>query len=203
MLVIGVTGGIGSGKSEVARLLAGFGANLISADQVGHEAYTRQSEAWVAVVEAFGEGVLQASGDIDRQKLGAVVFSDPSEMDRLNKIMHPRMANIVEKKIDSFRDNGSEVVIVEAAVLFEAGWERLVDEVWMVSAPVEMIVDRLKSRNGLSSYEARQRITSQMSTEERLKRSDVEVDNSGDVSELRSAVKTLWEDRIKAKVGKV
>lgn len=203
MLVIGVTGGIGSGKSEVARLLAGFGANLISADQVGHEAYTRQSEAWVAVVEAFGEGVLQASGDIDRQKLGAVVFSDPSEMDRLNKIMHPRMANIVEKKIDSFRDNGSEVVIVEAAVLFEAGWERLVDEVWMVSAPVEVIVDRLKSRNGLSSDEARQRITSQMSTEERLKRSDVEVDNSGDVSELRSAVKTLWEDRIKAKVGKV
>ena len=203
MLVIGVTGGIGSGKSEVARLLEGFGANLISADQVGHEAYTRQSEAWVAVVEAFGEGVLQASGDIDRQKLGSVVFSDPSEMDRLNKIMHPRMANIVEKKIDSFRDNGSEVVIVEAAVLFEAGWERLVDEVWMVSAPVEVIVDRLKSRNGLSSDEARQRITSQMSTEERLKRSDVEVDNSGDVSELRSAVKTLWEDRIKAKVGKV
>ena len=80
---------------------------------------------------------------------------------------------------------------------------RLVDEVWTVSAPVEMIVDRLKSRNGLSSDEARQRITSQMSTEERLKRSDVEVDNSGDVSALGSAVKILWEDRIKAKVGKV
>ena len=113
------------------------------------------------------------------------------------------MANIVEEKIDSFRDNGSEVVIVEAAVLFEAGWERLVDEVWTVSAPVEMIVDRLKSRNGLSSDEVRQRITSQMSTEDRLKRSDVEVDNSGDVSALGSAVKILWEDRIKAKVGKV
>ena len=203
MLVIGVTGGIGSGKSEVARLLEGFGANLISADQVGHEAYTWKSEAWIAVVEAFGEDVLQPSGDIDRQKLGSIVFSDPAEMDRLNKIMHPRMANIVEKKLDSFRDNGSEVVIVEAAVLFEAGWERLVDEVWTVSAPVEMIVDRLKSRNGLSSDEARQRITSQMSTEERLKRSDVEVDNSGDVSALGSAVKILWEDRIKAKVGKV
>jgi dephospho-CoA kinase len=203
MLVIGLTGGIGSGKSEVARLLEAFGANLISADQVGHEAYTWKSEAWISVVEAFGEGVLQPNGDIDRQKLGTIVFSDPVEMDRLNNIMHPRMANIVEKKIDSFRENGSKVVIVEAAVLFEAGWESLVDEVWTVSAPIEMIVDRLKSRNGLSSDEARQRIASQMSTEERLNRSHAEVDNSGDVSALSNVVKILWENRVKAKVEKV
>ena len=150
MLVIGLTGGIGTGKSEVARLLESLGAAPINADQIGHEAYTPHSETWNLVVDAFGEGILQASGEIDRRALGGIVFSDPEEMAKLNAIMHPQMASMVTDRIDSLRGDGAEVVVVEAAVLFEAGWETLVDEVWSTDSPVETVVQRLQSARGIS-----------------------------------------------------
>ena len=199
MLVIGLTGGIGTGKSEVTRLLESLGAASINADQVGHEAYTPNSETWRAVVDAFGEDILQESGEIDRRKLGGIVFSDPNELARLNGIMHPRMARMVSRKIDALRQDGADVVVVEAAVLFEAGWETLVDEVWSTDSPTEAIVERLQAARGLPPEEARKRIESQMGREERLGRSDVVVDNSGDVDELERTVRKLWESRVKGR----
>ena len=203
MIVIGLTGGIGTGKSEVARILSMLGAVVIDADQLGHEAYTPHTETWDEVVKAFGEGILQPSGDIDRKQLGAIVFADPEQLARLNGIMHPRMARMVSQQIEKLREEGVPAVVVEAAVLFEAGWDSLVDEVWTTESPLDNVVDRLMARNGLDRAEVVKRIKSQMSSEERSVRSQVVVDNSKDVDTLVNMVRALWDTRVKGIVGKV
>ena len=196
MLVIGLTGSIGTGKSEAARQLEALGASIISADQVGHEAYTPKTEAWDQVVVAFGDEILQEDGGIDRRKLGALVFSDPGKLEKLNQIMHPLMARMVSDKIEVLRDQEVGVVVVEAALLFEAGWDSLVEEVWVTDSPEKIVIERLKQRNGMSEEEARKRIYSQMDRTERLERSDYVIQNSGDMAELESAIKELWDRRV-------
>jgi dephospho-CoA kinase len=196
MLVIGLTGSIGTGKSEVARQLEILGASIISADQVGHEAYTPNTEAWEQVVAAFGDDILQDDKDIDRRKLGAIVFSDPSQLEKLNAIMHPRMARMVSDKIEVLCGQGVKVVVVEAALLFEAGWDTLVEEVWVTDTSEDIVVGRLKDRNGLSEEEAKKRINSQMDRAERIERSDFVIDNSSDMAGLEIAIKELWDRRV-------
>ena len=196
MLVIGLTGSIGTGKSEAARQLEALGASIISADQVGHEAYTPNTEAWEHVVSAFGDEILQDDGEIDRRKLGTIVFSDPGQLERLNQIMHPRMAQMVADKVEVLRRQGVEVVVVEAALLFEAGWDSLVEEVWTTDSPEQAVIERLKVRNGMSEEEARKRMSSQMGRTERLDRSDYVIENSGDMVALRVAIKELWDRRV-------
>ncbi len=196
MLVIGLTGSIGTGKSEAARQLEALGASIISADQVGHEAYTPQTEAWEQVVVAFGNGILQEDGEIDRRKLGALVFSDPDQLEKLNQIMHPRMARMVADQIEALRGDQVDVVVVEAALLFEAGWDSLVEEVWVTDSPEKVVIERLKLRNGMSEEEARKRMSSQMGRIERLERSDYVIENSGDMAALESAIKELWDRRV-------
>ena len=196
MLVIGLTGSIGTGKSEAARQLEILGASIISADQVGHEAYTPNTEAWEQVVAAFGDDILQDDKDIDRRKLGAIVFSDPSQLEKLNAIMHPRMARMVSDKIEVLRGQGVNVVVVEAALLFEAGWDTLVEEVWVTDTSEDIVVGRLKERNGLSEEEAKKRINSQMDRAERIERSDFVIDNSSDMAGLEIAIKELWDRRV-------
>ena len=200
MLVVGLTGSIGTGKSEATRILQELGAGVINADQVGHEAYTPHTESWNEVVDAFGRDILQSSGEIDRSKLGAIVFSDSAQMAKLNGIMHPRIAGMVAEKIEQMRSQGIQVAVVEAALLFEAGWETLVDEVWTTASPLESVFQRLMSRNGLDEEEVRKRLASQMDIQERLDRSDVVVDNSGGVAALEETVKSLWESRIKGRI---
>ena len=195
-MVIGLTGSIGTGKSEAARRLEVLGASIISADQVGHEAYTPNTEAWEQVVAAFGDGILQDDGEIDRRKLGAVVFSDPGQLEKLSQIMHPRMARMVADKIEELRGQGVEVVVVEAALLFEAGWDSLVEEVWVTDSTEQVVIERLKQRNGMSEEEARKRIDSQMGRTERLERSDYVIENSGDMATLGSTIKELWNRRV-------
>jgi len=196
MLVIGLTGSIGTGKSEAARQLEMLGASIISADQVGHEAYTPNTEAWEQVVAAFGDDILQGDKEIDRRKLGAIVFSDSSQLDKLNAIMHPRMARMVSDKIEVLRGQGVKVVVVEAALLFEAGWDTLVEEVWVTDSSEDIVVGRLEERNGLSEEEAKKRINSQMDRAERIERSDFVIDNSSDMAGLENAIKELWDRRV-------
>ncbi len=195
-MVIGLTGSIGTGKSEAARQLEALGASVISADQVGHEAYTPNTEAFEQVVAAFGDGILVENGEIDRRKLGVIVFADANQLDKLNQIMHPRMARMVSDKIEALRTQGVDVVVVEAALLFEAGWDSLVEEVWVTDSPEQMVIERLKKRNGLSEEEARKRISSQMDRTERLERSDFVIDNSGDMAGLERSIKELWDRRV-------
>ncbi len=200
MLVIGLTGGIGTGKSEAARHMVSLGAALIDADLVGHEAYRPHAEAWERVVEAFGEGILQPNGEIDRRSLGAIVFSDPEQLARLNGIMHPLMARMVQEKIDALRNEGKDVVVVEAALLFEAGWDSLVQEVWVTDASEEAVIHRLEQRNRMSEEEARKRLSSQMSRSERLERADHVIDNSGDLAKMKDEINELWETRVKERI---
>ena len=152
------------------------------------------------MVEAFGEGILAPDNEIDRRALGAIVFADPEQLARLNGIMHPLMAGMVQEKIDAFREDGADAVVVEAALLFEAGWDSLVQEVWVTDSPLEVVVGRLAQRNGMSEEEARRRISSQMSRDERLERADFVIDNSGNVETMRKAIDELWATRVKERI---
>ena len=200
MLVIGLTGGIGTGKTEVSRLLQELGAKVINADQVGHEAYAPHSEAWEEVVKAFGDGILQQNEEIDRRKLGSIVFADPEQLATLNGIMHPRMAAIVREKLVGLETRGVEVAVVEAAVLFEAGWDTLVQEVWTTESPVESVVARLQERNGFEPDEIRKRIASQMSSAERSSRATEVVSNSEELPDLENTVKEIWKRRVEGRI---
>ena len=201
MLTIGLTGGIGAGKSVVADLLQQRGAVIIDADRLGHEAYAPHSEAWAAVVAAFGTDILTPEEEIDRRKLGAIVFADAAQLERLNGIMHPIMARMVAQRQDDLRARGVAVVVVEAAVLFEAGWDALVDEVWSADAPTDTVVARLQERNGFSETEALKRINSQMPAADRNRRATVVVDNAGDLDALQRTVASLWDARVKGRIS--
>ena len=198
-MVIGLTGSIGTGKSEAARQLEALGASVISADEVGHEAYTPNTDAWEQVVAAFGDGILQEDRGIDRRKLGAIVFSNSGQLAKLNQIMHPLMARMVADKIETLRSQGVDVVVVEAALLFEAGWDYLVQEVWVTDSPDSVVIERLKKRNNLSEEEARNRISSQMDRNARLEKADFVIDNSGDMAGLNNAIKELWGSRVEGR----
>ena len=199
MIVIGLTGGIGTGKSEVARILEEIGAYIIDADRLGHSAYLPHSEIWEEVVKEFGDGVLLPDEEIDRKKLGSIVFNDPVQLAKLNEIMHPRMGQMVANMIEGL---DAEVVVVEAALLLEAGWDALVDEVWCTGASEDVVIDRLKARNGLNKEEAQKRINAQMSVDERKSRSQVMIENNGDLAQLTTVIEQIWENRVITKVEK-
>ena len=196
MLKIGLTGGIGTGKSLVTSFLQDQGANVINADLLGHEAYLPGTVGFEQVVSEFGEGIVGEDGHVDRQKLGPIVFSDPSNMDRLNAIMHPLIKDMIQTQLDDVEGKGQLIAIVEAAVLIEAGWESLFDEIWVVTADEEEIISRLASRNGLSREDSQKRINSQMTSIERSAHGDVIINNTGSVEDLKENVESLWAQRV-------
>lgn len=193
MKVIGLTGGIGSGKSTVSQILAEMGAVVLDADTVGHQAYQPGTETWKDVVAAFGQEVVAADGSIDRKKLGAIVFGKPGELERLNRIVHPRMYDMMAEQIEEYRRQGVKVVVLDAAILIEANWTSLVDEVWLTLASEATVVQRARERTGLPEEQIRSRIRSQLSNEERKKHAGVVIDNDGSLDELREKVVELWE----------
>jgi dephospho-CoA kinase len=198
--VLGLTGGIGSGKSTVSQYLAKLGAVIIDADKVGHEVYRPNTETWLELVKTFGNRILAEDNTIDRKKLGAIVFCNPEELERLNTIIHPQITNIIKKRIDDYRRKGISVIVLDAPVLFEANAKSLVDEVWVVIADEATVISRAKARTGLAEEQVRSRIRSQMSNEERIKRAQVVIHNDGTVEELREKVKELWE-RVKSEIA--
>ena len=199
MIVIGLTGGIGSGKSEVSRMLKEFGAEIIDADRVGHEAYLPSTETYDKVVAEFGDDILQTDGAIDRKKLGARIFAEPEARERLNAIVHPRMYAMVEERIQRLREQSATAVVLDAAILIEAGWDSLVDEVWVVAAPEEMVVQRIGQRNGLPAEQVRQRIRAQITSEERARHAAVVIDNNEGLDELSAQVHEVWTGRVKGR----
>ena len=193
MKVIGLTGGIGSGKSTVSRFLAELGAVIIDADKVGHEAFEPDTEVWREVVAAFGRQVLTPDGGINREKLGEIVFRDSESLSRLNQIMHPRMYDMVKAQLEGYRKQGVGVVVLEAPLLIEANWTPLVDEVWVTVATESTILGRLKEKLGLSELESLTRIYSQLPSEERIKHADITIDTDCDLDELKARVEELWQ----------
>ena len=193
MKVIGLTGGIGSGKSTVSQFLAELGAVIIDADKVGHEAFKPNTEAWREVVATFGSQILTPSDEIDRKKLGEIVFNNAEAMSRLNHIMHPRMYDMIEAQIEEYRRQGIDVVVLEAAVLIEANWTPLADEVWVAVSPEALVLKRINEQRGLEEAQTLARIRSQISNEERIKYADVVINNDGDLDETKAKVRALWE----------
>ena len=193
MKVIGLTGGIGSGKSTVSQYLQELGAVILDADKVGHEAYRPNTETWQELVAAFGRQILTPDDEIDRKKLGEIVFSNPESLARLNQIVHPRMYQMMKTRIEECRQQGVAVVVLEAAILLEAGWTPLVDEVWVTVASESTVVGRVKERTGLPEEQILARIRSQLSSEERAKQANVVVNNDSNLDELKTKVKELWQ----------
>ena len=191
--VIGLTGGIGSGKSTVSQFLMELGAVIIDADKVGHEAFLPDTPAWRDVTAAFGQDIITPSGEIDRKKLGEIVFNDPESLSRLNRIMHPRMYDMMQARIEEYRKQGVAVVVVEAAILIEANWQSLVDEIWVTVTPEDTVIKRLKEQRGLDEEQTRARIRSQLANDERMKYADVLINNNGDLDEIGAEVKALWD----------
>ncbi|MFH0942145.1 MAG: dephospho-CoA kinase [Chloroflexota bacterium] len=193
MKVIGLTGGIGSGKSRFAEFLSELGAVVINADRLGHEALKPGTGVWRELVAAFGEAILNPAGEVDRRRLAEIVFADGAALEKLNRITHPRIFQMVQAQLEEQRQRGTKVVVVEAPLLLEAGWLSLIDEVWVVVASEATVLKRLKERGGLSVRQARARMRVQMPDAERLKRADVVVNNDGSPGELEAIARKLWE----------
>tara|TARA_B100001245_G_scaffold236407_1_gene227230 strand:- start:943 stop:1539 length:597 start_codon:yes stop_codon:yes gene_type:complete len=196
MLKIGLTGGIGTGKSSVTEAFQSLGAAVINADLLGHDAYLPGTIGFEEVVTEFGQDIVGSDGQIDRKKLGPIVFSDSSKMDRLNEIMHPLIRDLIEERLVTLESNQNKVAVVEAAILIEAGWKSLFDEIWVVISDPEEVINRLGVRNGLSREDAVKRIDSQMSNDERIEHGDVVVENTGSMEDLQTRVNSLWAKRI-------
>ncbi len=192
MLVIGLTGGIASGKSTVARLLAERGAVVVDADKLGHRAYQRDRPAFARVVAAFGPDVVGADGEIDRRTLGAKVFGDANAMRRLTDIVWPAILALAKDEIAAARRAGAAVAVLEAAVLLEAGWQSEVDEVWAVAVPPHVAVRRATARDGVDAEAVRARIAAQLSNEERAAKADVVIENSGSPKALAERLRRQW-----------
>ncbi len=192
-LVIGLTGGIASGKSVVSQMLAERGALVIDADKVGHEAYAPGSGCYEAVIAAFGRDVVGADGQIDRKALGGKVFGAPAERKRLEGIVWPWMRETMERRLAGLRGEGIPVVVLEAAVLIEADWIPIVDQVWLVTVSPEIARERIMSRNGLTAEQADARIGAQLTNAERERHAQVVIDNSTSLDELRRRVDAEWE----------
>ncbi|MDY6893111.1 MAG: dephospho-CoA kinase [Chloroflexota bacterium] len=193
MIVIGLTGGILSGKSTISKMLSERGAVIIDADKVGHEAYIPHTQVWQEVTNAFGKEILTENEEIDRKKLGEIVFKDPQALARLNGIMHPRMHDMLRERVEKLQSANSNVIVIEAAILIEAKWTDLVDEVWVVIAPEEAVIQRLQNRSGLSEEQARARIRSQLSNDERASHADIVIDTNCTLAEVEDKVGILWE----------
>lgn len=200
MVVIGLTGGIGTGKSTVSRVLAGAGATIIDAALVGHEVYEPGTSTWEAVSRIFGPDILLSDNQVDREKLGEIVFNDPTAMAQLNAIMRPAMEAVLTERLQGALARGDLVSVLDSATLVEAGWTSLVDEVWLVTASRETVAHRLRERNGLSDEAISARVASQITNEERAAYADEVIQNDGSLEELTARVKALWAERIEAKV---
>jgi dephospho-CoA kinase len=193
MYVIGLTGGIGTGKSTVAEMLDKLGATILSADLTGHEVYAPGRPAWQEIVDTFGRDVVAADGTIDRTKLRNVVFSDPKELTRLNAITHPRMKEMMREKIERLGGDGADVIVLEAALLFDASWDDLTDEVWVTVAPADVAAKRAADRSGLPVEQVLERIQkAQMSDAERRARSNVVIDTDCPLENTREQVQREW-----------
>ncbi|KAM3658304.1 bifunctional coenzyme A synthase [Ammospiza nelsoni] len=191
--VIGLTGGTGSGKTSMAKLLGQLGAFVIDADQLGHAVYAPGGPAHEAVVAAFGAEILNKDGTINRKVLGAKVFGNQEQLKRLTDIVWPRIAQMVKEKVREADAQGKAVCVLDAAVLLEAGWQDMVHEVWTAIIPEEEAVRRIVARDGLTEEAARRRLQSQMSNRQRVEQSQVVLCSLWEPEITRQQVHKAWD----------
>ena len=195
MLLVGLTGGIGSGKSTVARLLERRGAAVIDADQLAREAVAKGTPGFDRVVESFGKDVITPDGDLDRSALAARIFSDPVQKATLEAIVHPEVARRFSDRVDTFRET-DRIVVYVTPLLVELGLAPAFDVVVVVTASPHLRVSRVASDRGLSPDEVRGRLAVQATDEQRAEVAGVLIDNDGSLADLEPQVDRLWNDLI-------
>ena len=196
MLLVGLTGGIGSGKSTVADLLAGHGAVVIDADDLARRAVALGTDGFDRVVQSFGRDVLGNDGDIDRAKLAEVAFGDPARLRELEAIVHPEVARLLVDAIEPYRDT-DRVIVYAVPLLAERGLAEGFDVVVVVVADVDRRIERLMRDRGMTADEVRARVAAQLTDEERARVADVLLDNDGEPERLIPQVARLWTDLAK------
>ena len=190
MISIGLCGGIASGKSEVGRMLAAKGAHVVDADRVAHSVYAPGAEGYARVIAAFGPEVVADDGTIDRRKLGAIVFGQPERLKQLTDIVWPLTGQALADLISSEREAGRDILVIEAALLPEAGWKRLMDAVWLVRTSTERARERVMQRDGLSAEATDARLNARQPIDPSI--AELIIDNDGDLDDLRRAVDAAW-----------
>jgi dephospho-CoA kinase len=187
MLRVGLTGGIASGKSVVAKKLLDLGAYIIDADKISRVVMRPETECWKKIVAAFGKGILQSDSTIDRKKLASIVYGDPSKRNTLNHIVHPAIKRTIEEELEMISTESPDaIVIIEAALLVETGAYREYDKLIVVHAPIELQIERMIRRDGITGEEARKRIDAQWPIEKKIKAADYPICNEGSLDTLYS-----------------
>jgi len=192
--IIGLTGGIASGKSVISEMLRSFGAIIIDADKIARKLVEINSPAWCKIKDCFGDNYFLSDGEIDRKKLGEVVFGDVALRTKLNDIMYPLIREVIIKEIQNLKPNGVKVAVVDAALLIEAGWDDLVDEVWLVEIHPDEQLKRLVKRDRISRIQAEKRIKSQTKQEIKARMAHNIIDNSLDLNNTQKQVEKLWKE---------
>jgi dephospho-CoA kinase len=199
LLIVGLTGGIASGKSTVSLLLKNKGAVIIDADEISRNILIPGKPAWTKVIEHFGEKVLRDDKNIDRKKLAQIVFSDKKELELLNSITHPIIIEEIKRQLEYYKKVDEEVVVIDAALLLELGLNSLVDEVWVVAVDEKTQLERLMLREkNLSRKEALKRIKSQMPLQDKLKYAQRIIDNTGEIERTKKQLDEIWRGILKS-----
>ena len=193
MLIIGLTGGIGTGKSELSHILRDLGAVVIESDKVAHQSYEPGTTAHGLIVKLFGEDVLDGSGFIDRKSLGKIVFADTARRLELEKIVWPATRKLTLALLEKETVRGTRVVVVEVPKLYESGWDKVADVVWTVEAPQSVVIQRVERRSGMSELDTKARIAAQFTRQERVDRADIVIENDATLEDLRNQISKLWE----------
>ena len=193
--IVGLTGGIGSGKSTVAHLLAERGAHVIDADRVAHEVYAPRTLGFERIVERFGEGVVGDDGAIDRARLGAVVFRDPAALADLNAIVHPLVrAEVAMRIAEVVQEDPEAVVVIEAALMTETGWSGGAGRLWAVIAHPDVVRHRLVQYRGMDPEEVSRRLAAQADNATRRRLATRVIENNGSLLDLEAEVQAAWTD---------
>ena len=192
MFVIGLTGGIGTGKTEVTHVLRELGAVVIESDKVAHLSYRPGTDAYEDIIDQFGTEILDESGVIDRAKLGGLVFAVPELRIHLEMIVWPAARSWIEERLIQEKERGTKIIVIEVPKLFEAGWDDLADAVWTIEAPSDLITQRIKIRSNLGETEKNARVKAQITSGERAERADLLIENTAKLADLREQITNLW-----------
>ncbi len=192
MLLVGLTGGIASGKTTVSAMLAERGAEIIDADHIARQVVMPGMPAWCKIREHFGPGVLFADGSIDRQALADIVFADPAKLALLNEITHPAIFERIADRLEAAQDRDA-IVVLDAALLIETGLAQRVDVLLVTHSPREVQVQRLAGK-GMEAAHAKARIAAQLPPEQKLAKADIVIENDGSLEDLGKRVDEIWQE---------
>lgn len=199
-LIIGLTGGIVSGKSTVAKMFQKLGAKIIDADRIGHEVILPNKPAWRKLIKSFGKSILKEDLTIDRKKLGNLVFNDKKLLKKLNEITHPEIKKIIIKEINKFKDDNrlyNKIMIIDAPLIYEASMDYLMEKIILVQLNEKEQIKRLAIRNIFTREESLKRINSQIPNKEKTEKADYIINNNNSVEKTKEQVIKIWQEIIK------